>query len=146
MAIFDTDSPSQWRSQERVDQRERIEGKLVEIGMRAARLGIDVVLDFGLWGKDERSALRWIADSLGVPSQVIYLPVDLEEQHLRVGDRYASEPGHFEMTDADFEQWQVQFDVPDQDELRGTSIPVVPSGHATWWQWASARWPSLPES
>ena len=71
MAIFDADSPSRWRSKERVDQRDRIEGKLVEIGMRAARLGIDVIFDFGLWGRDERSALRWIAGSLGVQSQVV---------------------------------------------------------------------------
>ena len=43
MAVFDGDSPTQWRSQERADQRDRIEGKLVEVGMRAAQLGIDVV-------------------------------------------------------------------------------------------------------
>jgi len=34
------------------------------------RVGTNVVFDFGLWGKDERSALRWIADTLGVRAQV----------------------------------------------------------------------------
>ena len=145
LAIFDADSPSQWRSKERVDQRDRIEGKLVETGMRAARLGINVILDFGLWSRDERSALRWIAGSLGVQSQVVYLPIALEAQRIRIIDRHESRPGHFEMSDTDLEQWQGQFEAPDQEELRGDSIAAVPTGHATWSQWASVRWPSLPE-
>ena len=38
-----------------------IEGRLVEIGLRALELGINVVIDYGLWGRDERSALRQAA-------------------------------------------------------------------------------------
>ena len=144
MAIFDGDSATRWRSRERADQRDRIEGKLVEIGMRAAQLGIDVVFDFGLWGKDERSALRWIAHSVGVRSQVVYLPIDYEEQRRRITGRYANQAGQFQMSDAELEQWQVQFQAPDSDELRGDEIPAVPPGHASWSQWASERWPSLP--
>ncbi len=144
MAIFAGDSPTQWRSPERADQRDLIEGKLVEIGMRAAQLGIDVVFDFGLWGTDERSALRWIADSRGVRAQVVYLPIDYDEQRRRITDRYDTAPGQFEMSDAELRQWQVTFQAPDEDELRGDEIPAVPSGHATWSQWASERWPSLP--
>jgi predicted kinase len=117
----------------------------VEIGMRAARLGINVVFDFGLWGHDERSALRSLAESLNVQAQVVYLPISLDEQRIRIADRYQSRPGHFEMTDADLEQWQVQFEAPDQEELLGASIPPVPPGHASWSQWASTRWPSLPD-
>ena len=83
MTIFSADSPTRWRSKESADHRDRIEGKLVEVGMRAGQLGINVVFDFGLWGKDERSALRWIAHSLGVRVQVVYLPIDYEEQRRR---------------------------------------------------------------
>lgn len=36
---------TRWRSKERASQRDRIEGKLVEVGMRAATLGINVVFD-----------------------------------------------------------------------------------------------------
>ena len=35
-----------------------IEGRLVEVALRALTLGVHVVLDFGLWSRDERSALR----------------------------------------------------------------------------------------
>jgi predicted kinase len=143
-AIFSADSPTRWRSKERADHRDRIEGKLVEVGLRAARLGIDVVLDFGLWTKDERSALRWIAHSQGVLTQVVYLPIDHAEQRRRVRDRFAAEPGQFEMSDAELELWHGRLEVPDQDELSGGPVPAAPQGYATWAQWASERWPSLP--
>ena len=144
MAVFCGDTPTRWRSKERVDQRDRIEGKLVEVGMRAARLGVDVVLDFGLWGQDERSALRWIAESVGVRAEVVYLPIDYEEQRRRITDRYQTGPGQFEMSDAELKRWHGQFQAPDQEELLGAQIPPVPPGYATWSQWASERWPSLP--
>ena len=35
-----------------------IEGRLIDIGLRALELGNNVLIDFGLWGRDERSALR----------------------------------------------------------------------------------------
>src|SRR5674476_1311039 len=59
-------TPDEWQivlfgDQNPPDKRDIVEGKLVQLGMRAAGLGINVVFDFGLWGKDERSALRWIA-------------------------------------------------------------------------------------
>lgn len=144
MAVFHRDHSTQWRSQERVEQRDRIEGKLVEVGMRVAGSGINVVLDFGFWGKDERSALRSIADSLGVRAEVIYLPIDDEEQRRRIAARCAAEPGQFQMSDDDLTQWRLQFEVPDSDELRGAQIPIVPRGYATWSHWACERWPSLP--
>ena len=48
IAIFGGENPP--------DKRDLVEGKLVQLGMRAAQLGINVVFDFGLWGTDERSA------------------------------------------------------------------------------------------
>jgi predicted kinase len=42
-----------------------IERRLVQIGLRALEIGVDVVIDFGLWGRDERSALRQAAADRG---------------------------------------------------------------------------------
>jgi predicted kinase len=144
-AIFRGDNPTRWRSKDRAGQRDRIEGKLVEVGMRVAKLGTNVVFDFGLWGKDERSALRWIANSLGVRAEVVYLPIDYEEQRRRIISRYETEPGQFQMSETELKLWQVQFQAPDDEELRGTEIPPVPPEHTSWSQWASERWPSLPD-
>ncbi len=128
------------------DKRDLVEGKLVQLGMRAAELGTNVVFDFGFWGKDERSALRWIAAAVGARSQVVYLPIDHEEQRRRVTGRFATTPAQtFHMSDAELEQWRAQFQPPDGEELRGSQIPPVPPEHATWSAWASRRWPSLPD-
>jgi predicted kinase len=113
---------------------------------RAAEPGINVVFDFGFWGKDERSALRWIAGTVGARGQVVYLPIEYEEQRRRINDRYATAPDQtFHMSDGELEQWRAQFQAPDDDELRGSQIPPVPAEHQTWSQWASRRWPSLPD-
>jgi AAA domain len=42
-----------------------LEGRLISVALQALRLGTSVVLDYGLWGRDERSALRWLARSAG---------------------------------------------------------------------------------
>ena len=144
-------TPDEWQielfgDQNPPDKRDLVEGKLVQLGMRVAELGSNVVFDFGFWGKDERSALRWIAGSLGARSQVVYLPISHEEQRSRVTNRFASTPHQtFQMSDVELEQWRAQFQAPDDEELRGSRIPPVPPKHATWSAWASQRWPSLPD-
>ncbi len=35
-----------------------VEGRLIQIGLRALELGNNVVIDYGLCGRDQRSALR----------------------------------------------------------------------------------------
>jgi predicted kinase len=42
-----------------------LEGRLISVALQALRLGISVVLDYGLWDRDERSALRWLARRSG---------------------------------------------------------------------------------
>ena len=128
------------------DKRDLVEGKLVQIGMRAAELGTNVVFDFGFWGTDERSALRWIAGAVGARSQVVYLPIDHEEQRRRVTDRFAATPDQtFHMSDVELEQWRASSRRRTTRSCAAAAIPPVPPGHATWSEWASQRWPSLPD-
>jgi predicted kinase len=144
-------TPDEWQlalfgDQNPPDKRDLVEGKLVQIGMRAAQLGTDVVLDFGFWGVDERSALRWIAAAVGARARVVYLPIDPEEQRRRVTERFLVSPDEtFQMSDVELAQWRTQFQAPDDDELRGARIPPVPPRWASWSQWAAERWPSLPD-
>jgi predicted kinase len=42
-----------------------IEGRLIQMGLRALELGVNVVIDYGLWGRDERKALRQAAADAG---------------------------------------------------------------------------------
>jgi predicted kinase len=128
-------------------KREVLEGRLIGLAMEALRLRVSVVLDFGLWARDERSALRWIAASLEAACEVIYLPVDREEQLSRVQGRWERTPEQtFPMTEAELDAWRDQFDVPDAEELSSASLPSPPPGDASWFDWAARRWPSLRQS
>lgn len=125
-------------------KREVLEGLLIAAALRAVRQGTSVVLDFGLWSRAERSALRWLAVSVGAPCQLIYLPVDPDVQRVRVAFRQATAPHTtFPMTDDDLVSYRKQFEVPDADELRGGEIPSPPPGWPGWAEWVGDQWPSL---
>jgi predicted kinase len=104
-------------------KRNVLEGRLIWLALSALRIGVDVVLDFGVWGKDERSALRALAASVGATSELVYLPVDEEER------------------------WRQIFQPPDAAELETTEIGPPPAGFDSWETWAAQWWPtSLPGS
>jgi predicted kinase len=121
-----------------------LEGRLISVALQALRLGLSVVLDYGLWGRDERSALRWLARSAGAACQVVYLPVDRDVQLARIAHRQATTPQQtFPMSEADVDQWREQFQAPDAAELGGGEIPAPPAGWPGWPEWAVDHWPSL---
>jgi streptomycin 6-kinase len=125
-------------------KRDVLEGRLIAVALQALQLGTSVVLDFGLWGRDERSALRWLATSAGASCQVVYLPVDKDVQRARIAHRQATAPHQtFPMTEADIDRWREQFQVPDASELGDGNVPGPPPGWPGWPEWAADRWPSL---
>jgi predicted kinase len=69
-----------------------LEGRLISVALQALRLGTSVVLDYGLWARDERSALRRLARSAGAACQVVYLPVDKGVQLARIAHRQETTP------------------------------------------------------
>jgi predicted kinase/streptomycin 6-kinase len=140
ISLFDGSQPD--------GKRALLEGRLIALALQALRLGTNVVLDFGLWSRDERSALRWLATSAGASCHVIYLPVDTDIQRARIAHRQATAPHTtFPMTDADIDRWRKQFQSPDAAELRGgRTIPGPPPGWPGWPEWAADRWPSLDPS
>lgn len=46
-------------------KRDVVEGRLISLALRLLQVGTNVVLDFGLWGRAERSCLRSLAVSVG---------------------------------------------------------------------------------
>ncbi|MER7506639.1 ATP-binding protein [Nonomuraea pusilla] len=125
-------------------KRDVLEGRLIALALQALRLGTSVVLDFGFWSRDERSALRRLATSAGAACQVIYLPIDEDVQRARIAHRQATAPhATFPMSEADLGEWRKQFQAPDAAELGGGDIPGPPAGWLGWPEWAADRWPSL---
>ncbi|MCI2237987.1 ATP-binding protein [Kineococcus sp. TRM81007] len=128
-------------------KRDVLEGRLLWTALQVAGGGLDVVVDFGLWGRDERSALRWLFTAAGADCRIEYLPLDVETQLTRIRQRFARTPEQtFEISAEDLQGWRESFQEPTADELRGDPVPPPPTGYATWSAWAATRWPSLPDS
>jgi predicted kinase len=120
-----------------------IEGRLIEIGLRVLELGTDVVIDFGLWSRDERSALRQAAADRGAAVELLSCEATPDEQRRRLARRQAEAPHTtWPMSDDEIAAWAARFDVPTPGELDG-SEPVgdPPAGFATWDEWHTHRWP-----
>ena len=144
LSIFGQDD----RHQSRPDgKRWLLEGRLVALAMDALRLRLSVVLDFGFWSRDERSALRWMAASVEASCEIVYLPVEREVQWSRIQNRWKRTPDQtFPMAEAELDPWKEQFEVPNADELSGSFLPSPPHGDESWLDWAQRFWPSLAQS
>ncbi len=141
-------SPDEWMiplfgESEASGRRDVLEGRFVWLAMQAILIGVTVILDFGCWAKDERSALRHLARNAGANCELVYLAINETEQQRRISGRWTDAPAStFEMGPNDLERFRRQFEVPDEEELSGSKIGPPPSGHETWESWAAHRWPT----
>ncbi len=125
-------------------KRDVLEGRLIATALRVLELRVSVVLDFGFWSRDERSALRVLARSVGATGVVVYLPVDDLDQQQRVNQRYGATPEQtFPTSAGDLAGYRSLFEFPDRDELDGSAPEPPPASWSSWAAWANDRWPSL---
>ncbi|MEV6948701.1 AAA family ATPase [Streptomyces sp. NPDC051172] len=123
-----------------------LEGRLLRLGLEALRLGSNVVLDFGCWSRAERSAIRWLVESVGAVCRLVYVQVDHDTQRARTAHRQSTTPDQtFPISEADLVHWRTLFEEPDGVELGEHEIGCPPSGSgwSGWLEWAAGRWPSL---
>ena len=134
-ALFGRDNPA--------SASDVIEGRLIDVGMRALELGIDVVIDFGLWSRDERCALRQLAADVGAAVVIRYFELTPAEQRVRLDQRLADAPHEtWPMSERELTDWASRIDVPTPAELDGSEpIGDPPGGFATWREWSASRWP-----
>ena len=120
-----------------------IEGRLIEVGLRVLELGTNVVIDYGLWSRDERSALRRAAADLGASVRMLYFELAPAEQRRRLDQRQAEAPHTtWPMSDEELAEWAAAIDIPTPGELDGSEpIDDPPAGFATWDEWRWQRWP-----
>ncbi|HKY50564.1 MAG TPA: ATP-binding protein [Candidatus Limnocylindria bacterium] len=120
-----------------------IEGRLIRLAVRSLELGANVVLDFGLWSRDERSALRQAAADVGASVVMCYFELAPDEQRSRLDQRLAEIPHQtWPISDEDLAEFAVKFDVPSAAELDGSEpIGQPPQGFANWDEWTRHRWP-----
>ncbi|MEV5969518.1 AAA family ATPase [Streptomyces sp. NPDC051921] len=125
-------------------KRDVLEGRMLWLALEAVRLGTDVVVDYGCWSRDERSAIRWLVEAEGAHFHMVYLPVDDETQRARIALRRATAPEEtFPMAEADIVHGRACFEEPDLAELSCSGPVDPPPGAADWREWAAHRWPSF---
>jgi predicted kinase len=124
-------------------KRNVLEGRFIATALGALRLGLNVVLDFGAWAKDERTALRWLASTVKAQCELVYLAIDEAEQRDRINRRFTSTPeSTFLITQCDLDEWRAIFQPPGEEELSGNTLDPAPPGFDSWRAWVTAWWPT----
>lgn len=104
---------------------ERIEQQLWRLAQEILRLGLSVVLDFGLWARTERDEMRTVARDLGVGVELHYLEVSADELWRRLEVRNSEPPWEKEpISHDDLNEWLGIFQPPDASELALFDSPL----------------------
>lgn len=97
---------------------EKVESELWRLGQEVLRLGLSVVLDFGLWARVERDEMRSVARGLGVGVELHYLDVPVDELWRRIEARNSEPPWvRAPIRRAELDEWIAIFQAPDAGEL-----------------------------
>ena len=98
--------------------REKVEHELWHLAQEILRLGLSVVVDFGLWARIERDELRSVARGLGVGVALHYLEVPTDELWRRIEARNSAPPwDSYPIRRSEFDEWLLVFQAPDPAEL-----------------------------
>lgn len=98
--------------------QEKVERELWRLAQDILRLGLSVVLDFGLWARIERDEMRSAARDLGVGVELHYLDVPADELWRRIQARNSEPPwDSYPIRRADLDGWLRLFQAPDAAEL-----------------------------
>ncbi len=108
--------------------REKVERELWRLAQEILRLGLSVVLDFGLWARIERDEMRSAARGLGVGVELHYLNVPTDELWRRIQARNSQPPwDSYPIGRADLDGWRRLFQAPDAGELALFDTPPTSS-------------------
>jgi predicted kinase len=98
--------------------RLKLERELWHLAQEILRLGLSVVLDFGLWGRDERDGFRATARALGVGVELHFLDVPTDELWRRIDARNSTAPWkNYPINRTHLDKWSATFQAPDTAEL-----------------------------
>ena len=98
--------------------RENVERELWRLAHEILRLGLSVVLDFGLWTRVERDEMRSAARDLGVAVELHFLDMPTEELWRRIEARNSQPPwDDHPIRRDDLDGWLAIFEAPDAAEL-----------------------------
>jgi predicted kinase len=99
------------------DFRDRVEAQLIELAFELLAAGRSCILDFGLWSRKERDALRVRARAQGVRVELHVVDLEPDELLRRIDTRYADAPHTTaEISAEQLDEWASSFERPDEAE------------------------------
>jgi predicted kinase len=116
-------SPDEWKHALGIDYydeaaRVPIEERLWMLAQELLRLGQSVIMENGVWAREERDELRLAGRTLGVTVELHYLEAPVEELWRRLELRNEEvKPGAVHIKRSDLEKWAAQFEAPNAAEL-----------------------------
>lgn len=94
------------------------------VAVRALTLGVNVVLDYGCWSREERDLFRVRAADLGAAFELHVLDAPLEVLWARLEARNAALPAHtFVISRRELDTWAALYQAPTPEELAPTVQP-----------------------
>jgi predicted kinase len=104
--------------------QEKVERELWHLAQETLRLGLSVVLDFGLWARIERDDMRSAARALGVGVELHFLDAPTDELWSRVEARNSEPPWNAApIKRSHLDEWANFFQAPDASELALFDLP-----------------------
>ena len=98
--------------------RKKVDHELWRLAQDVLRLGVSVILDFGLWARVERDEMRSTARGLGVAVELHYLDVPTDELWRRIRARNLKPPwDSYPIRRDHLDEWLGAFQAPDAAEL-----------------------------
>jgi len=99
--------------------RDIVEAKLIELAFELLAAGRSCILDFGLWSREERDALRLRARAQGVRVELHVLDVEPDELLRRIAERQEKAPNTTaEISAGQLSTWAASFEIPTEAERR----------------------------
>jgi predicted kinase len=119
-------TPDEWMRALDIDlfdepMRAKIEALQWGLAARALKLGLDAILDFGFWSREEREDFAARAKQIGAEAQICFLDVSIEELRHRVQARNEGSAVRIEMDQ--LESFAAMFQPPTKEEIERLTNP-----------------------
>ena len=113
--LFGNDMRSKYHDR----NHEIVESIMWDHASRILQLGLDVILDFGFWAKEERDNFRKRAKKLGVNFKIHYMDVPVKDLYKRLEKRNKkAKDGTFIISKEEMDKYIAIFQPPTAEEFR----------------------------
>lgn len=89
-----------------------------EMAIKLLNLGINIILDWGFWSREQRVSFRRQAETFGARVETHFFDAGREQLAARLAERNADlQPGTFAVSETELERWMPWYEPPGADEL-----------------------------